>query len=170
MTVCNPAQVAVPAYRRRTFRAIATLAPPPDVGQCLARCLRESTEDFRYRSVHGTTVDAYAAQHPGVPSPQTTRSVAIHLIGLYLTLERDLPPDRSAKEKQRAANYKAGLRVARPAGFTRSSYRARRAPGRDASRTRGARRTLGEGRPGKPGHWLTKRSGTGRTSIQSGAP
>lgn len=47
--------------------------------------------DFRYARVHGLTVDAYCAQHPGKPSPQAIRSVAVHLVGLYLCLERGLP-------------------------------------------------------------------------------
>jgi len=32
-------------------------------------------------------VDAYAAQHPGVPGPQSTQSVWVHLIALQLVLE-----------------------------------------------------------------------------------
>lgn len=49
--------------------------------------------DLRYARVHGLTVDAYCAQHPGEPSPQAVRSVAVHLIGLCLQMERDLSPD-----------------------------------------------------------------------------
>jgi hypothetical protein len=40
------------------------------------------------------TVDAYAAQHPGVPSRRSTQSVAIHLVGLHLILERGYEPER----------------------------------------------------------------------------
>jgi len=43
-------------------------------------------------AVHRLTVDAYAVQHPGQPSPQTIQSVAVHLIGLYATLRLHLPP------------------------------------------------------------------------------
>ncbi|QIN80352.1 hypothetical protein GBA65_19570 [Rubrobacter marinus] len=49
--------------------------------------------DFRYARVHGLTVDAYCAQHPGEPSPQAIRSVAVHLVGLSLQMERDLSPE-----------------------------------------------------------------------------
>lgn len=35
------------------------------------------------------TVNTYAVQHPGVPSPQTIQSVAVHLLGLMLVLEQD---------------------------------------------------------------------------------
>jgi hypothetical protein len=32
--------------------------------------------------------DAYAAQHPGTPSPQAIQSVAVHLLALYAVLEK----------------------------------------------------------------------------------
>ncbi|CAN5820879.1 hypothetical protein BH23ACT11_BH23ACT11_21050 [soil metagenome] len=69
--------------------------------------LKKEYGDYRYWPVHHLTVDAYAAQHPGTPSPQTIRSVAVHLIGLHLFLATGLlPTDRAMKEKQRAANRK----------------------------------------------------------------
>jgi hypothetical protein len=37
-------------------------------------------------------VDAYAAQHPGLPSNQAIQSVAVHLIALYGVLVRDHAP------------------------------------------------------------------------------
>lgn len=39
-------------------------------------------------TVHQYAVDAYAAQHPGVPGPQARRSVAKHLMSLCRVLER----------------------------------------------------------------------------------
>lgn len=33
-------------------------------------------------------LNSYCVQHPGVPGPQATQSVWVHLIGLYLVLER----------------------------------------------------------------------------------
>ncbi|GAC1645325.1 MAG: hypothetical protein NVS9B15_02860 [Acidobacteriaceae bacterium] len=44
--------------------------------------------DITYFGVHQLTVDAYAVQHPGRPSPQSVQSVALHLFSLYLILER----------------------------------------------------------------------------------
>jgi hypothetical protein len=44
-----------------------------------------STFDAR---VHQLSVDTYAAQHPGAPSPQTVQSVCTHLVALCLSLER----------------------------------------------------------------------------------
>lgn len=41
---------------------------------------------------HQLTVDAYMAQHPGYATPGGRRSVQVHLVGLYLALERELAP------------------------------------------------------------------------------
>jgi hypothetical protein len=56
---------------------------------------KEYGDYLRYAPVHRLTVDAYAAQHPGVPSPQSIQSVAVHLIRLHLVLERGLRPERA---------------------------------------------------------------------------
>jgi hypothetical protein len=46
--------------------------------------------DPAFRVVHRLTVDSYAVQHPGRPSAQAIQSVCVHLISLYLVLERGL--------------------------------------------------------------------------------
>jgi hypothetical protein len=46
-----------------------------------------------YMAIHRSTVDTYAAQHPGKPESRTIQSINVHLVGLYLTLERALDPD-----------------------------------------------------------------------------
>ena len=43
-------------------------------------------------TVHRLSVDAYAAQHPGVPGKQSSQSVAGHLFVLCLVLERSVDP------------------------------------------------------------------------------
>lgn len=50
-------------------------------------CAREYSEPS-LADVHRLSVDACASQHPGRPSPQSMNSVGVHLIRLYLTLER----------------------------------------------------------------------------------
>ncbi|MFK8031369.1 MAG: DUF5946 family protein [Gammaproteobacteria bacterium] len=55
-------------------------------GKILAR--EYSSPD--YMAVHRLTVDAYAVQHPGRPSRQSVQSVAVHLISLFMVLERKL--------------------------------------------------------------------------------
>ncbi len=47
-------------------------------------------------------VDAYAAQHPGVPSPQSIQSVAVHLLSLYAVFERGGDPTKATRVRLRA--------------------------------------------------------------------
>ena len=49
-------------------------------------------------------VDAYAITHPGVPGPQSTPSVWIHLVTLCCTLERGWPVERSVFLRKLAAD------------------------------------------------------------------
>jgi len=42
-----------------------------------------------FRQIHEFTVDGYAVQHPGGEHPD--KSIGIHLCGLYLMLERNIP-------------------------------------------------------------------------------
>ena len=56
---------------------------------------REYVDYERFAPVHRLTVDAYAAQHPGTPSPKAIGSVGVHLVRLHLQLERGLPHDRA---------------------------------------------------------------------------
>jgi hypothetical protein len=58
--------------------------------------------EYRYPAVHALTVDVYAAQHPGMPSRRSTQSVALHLMGLHLALERGYDAQRVIAERQRA--------------------------------------------------------------------
>lgn len=44
---------------------------------------------------NGLLVDAYAAQHPGVPSPQAIQSVAVHLLTLYGILVKGMALERA---------------------------------------------------------------------------
>lgn len=52
-------------------------------GEVLAR----EYQDQDYFVAHQLTVDAYAAQHPGVDNPQARQSVAVHLTALYAYFE-----------------------------------------------------------------------------------
>jgi len=53
-------------------------------------------------------VDAYAAQHPGVPSPQSIQSVAVHLITLHGVLDREVSPQKAVWLRQRPLRAKFG--------------------------------------------------------------
>ncbi len=47
---------------------------------------REYLDFLAYGALHRLTVDTYAAQHPGLLSPQSIQSVALHLMSLSLVL------------------------------------------------------------------------------------
>jgi hypothetical protein len=53
---------------------------------------------------HRLTVDAYAAQHPGVPGRRSAQSVHVHLVGLCLALEHGTEPAAIATAMQRMAD------------------------------------------------------------------
>ena len=59
-------------------------------------------EEHGNASVRHLTVDAYAAQHPGVPERRSIQSVAVHLITLYLVLERGHDPERATEVRRKA--------------------------------------------------------------------
>lgn len=70
-------------------------------------------------------VDAYAAQHPGTPSPQAIQSVAVHLITLYGVLEKELPFERALWIRTEALSERFGPKKDRftwltPPDFTNS--------------------------------------------------
>lgn len=63
--------------------------------------------DQSYAAAGQMTVDAYAVQHPGRPSPQSIQSVALHLMSLCLVLERDVAASVATAMIQTMANSKA---------------------------------------------------------------
>jgi hypothetical protein len=81
-------------------------------GEVLAR----EYSDFAYARHHRLTVDAYAVHHPGQPSPQTIRSVAVHLASLYLVLERGWRIDVITPIMKRMADHKSGYFWLEPPG------------------------------------------------------
>ena len=66
------------------------LASSPGCWAAYGEILAREYSDPVYMDMHRLTVDAYAAQHPGQLSPQTIKSVGIHLIRLCLLLEKGL--------------------------------------------------------------------------------
>ena len=46
--------------------------------------------EYQYPDVHRLIVDAYMAQHPGFATAPGRRSIVVHLVGLYLVLEKRL--------------------------------------------------------------------------------
>jgi Family of unknown function (DUF5946) len=66
--------------------------------------LAKEYSDYRFGAVHRLTVDTYAVQHPGKPERRTIQSVAVHLIGLHLSIELDFDSRRAVKILQAAAD------------------------------------------------------------------
>ncbi len=71
--------------------------------------LAKEYSDIRFGSMHRLTVDTYAVQHPGQPERRAIKSVAVHLIGLHLALERGLAPALHRHTLQRAAEISDAL-------------------------------------------------------------
>jgi hypothetical protein len=53
--------------------------------------------ELRNPAIHRMSVDTYAVQHPGVPERRSSQSVAVHLMGLCLVLERGWKPQDATK-------------------------------------------------------------------------
>ena len=70
-------------------------------GEILARDYSE----YNYPPVHRLVVDAYAVQHPGKPMRQAIQSVAVHLIGLYLSLEKGTEAKQVTQAMGRATQF-----------------------------------------------------------------
>ncbi len=69
-------------------------------GEVLAR---EYGDPALFARAHRLTVDAYAVQHPGQPSPQSIQSVALHLVSLCLVLEHGATPREATAALQAGA-------------------------------------------------------------------
>ena len=67
-------------------------------GEVLAR----EYSDPSFAAVHRLTVDSYAVQHPGQPSPQSIQSVCVHLMSLCLVLERGVEAGYATRAIQEA--------------------------------------------------------------------
>lgn len=84
ITICPGCGAELPAHDGPVHRYIDSSAP------CWAKyseLLAREYQDPAYRPAHRLTVDTYAVQHPGRPSPQSIQSVAVHLIALHAVLE-----------------------------------------------------------------------------------
>lgn len=55
-------------------------------------------------------VDAYAAQHPGVPSPQAVQSVAVHLLALHGVFAHGVGVERALRIRYAALDERGGRR------------------------------------------------------------
>lgn len=63
----------------------------PSCWATFTRVLNTSFDDEPSPDIRQLIVDAYAAQHPGTASPQTTHALVGHLLGLHLSLDKNTP-------------------------------------------------------------------------------
>ena len=73
---------------------------------CYGEVLAREYSDLQYQKVHRLTVDAYAVQHPGRPSPQSIQSVALHLVSLCAIFEGEVQMNEATKIIAQAADRK----------------------------------------------------------------
>ena len=78
----------------------------PGCWACYGEVLAREYSDVQYNKVHRLTVDTYAIQHPGHPSPQSIRSVAIHSISLCAILEKGVEMTNATRIIQGATAHK----------------------------------------------------------------
>lgn len=79
-----------------------------DLSRHVARSPQLSLLTLKAVSSIGSSVmiDAYAAQHPGVPSPQAIQSVAIHLLTLHGVIERGIASENALWVRRRPLRWK----------------------------------------------------------------
>lgn len=63
--------------------------------------------------MNGLLVDAYAAQHPGMPSPQAIQSVAVHLLTLHGVFAHGVGVERALWLRLEALQERSGSRRGR---------------------------------------------------------
>ncbi len=68
---------------------------------------------------HRFTVDAYAAQHPGVESRRSVQSVTVHLLALHLLLDRGLEPGYVTRRLGSAVKISSEFHWLTPPSFAR---------------------------------------------------
>ena len=106
LRACAGCGAMVPDVDGPTHRYIGA---SPGCWAAYGRLSEREASDFRYMRHHQLTVDAYCAQHPGKPSPPSVQSVAVHLVGLHLQLERETPTKGLYAARQRISSLgKAG--------------------------------------------------------------
>jgi hypothetical protein len=82
------------------------LEASPGCWELYGEVLSREYSDAAFGALHRLTVDSYAVQHPGRPSPQTIQSVCLHLISLHLVVERRLAPAYATRVLAEAARTK----------------------------------------------------------------
>lgn len=99
-TTCPSCGAAVPAMEGPTHRYMLSA---PGCWHVYGEVLAREYQDPTWGAVHRLSVDSYAVQHPGAPTPRAVRSVCVHLLSLCLVLERGVALDTATRALGAAA-------------------------------------------------------------------
>jgi len=100
-TMCPGCGADLPAHEGPVHRYLeSSPACWAKYGELLAR----EYQNPELMAVHRLTVDSFAVQHPGRPSPPSIQSVAVHLISLHAVLELGMDPRRATDLIRRCAD------------------------------------------------------------------
>lgn len=94
LTTCADCGAAVPDLDGPTH---AYMGSSPGCWQLFGDVVGREFSDPGYGALHRLTVDAYAVQHPDNRDPRNRQSVAVHLISLYLSVERGMAPEQATR-------------------------------------------------------------------------
>ena len=82
------------------------LESSPGCWHVYGEVLSREYSDPAFAAPHRLTVDSYAVQHPGRPSPQSIQSVCVHLMSLCLVLEHGVDVGYATRAMQAAVRKK----------------------------------------------------------------
>lgn len=94
VSICQGCNLEAPTLEGPTHPYLLSSASCWDL---YSKILEKEYSNPEYMVVHRLTVDAYCAQHPGEPNPKSIQSINVHLVGLFLVLERQLKPEFARK-------------------------------------------------------------------------
>lgn len=133
-TACPGCTLILPEREGPTH---AYLGASPACWAMYGEVLAHEYSDPAYFRIHQLTVDTYAVQHPGVPERRSIQSLALHLITLYLVLEKRTEPTSGPKLHKRLANQRRFHWLDPPRSIGKTTiadvHRARSAPEHERS-------------------------------------
>lgn len=97
--VCPDCGASLPRFDGPTHRYIGA---SPSCWALFSALVNGGEPPLAPAPLNGLITDAYAAQHPGTPSPQAIQSVAVHLLTLYGVLVRGVRPEQAHWIRQRS--------------------------------------------------------------------
>lgn len=103
---CPGCGIVLPSVDGPTHRYMLS---SPECWAVYGEVLAREYSNLAYWRSHRVTVDCYAAQHPGEPSPQSINSVCLHLMRLCATVEQELEADAAVGLMKRIAANKRDL-------------------------------------------------------------